>query len=141
MANNDKLKPIITNLQNLTDLVVRMKDAELYPVSFFSNAFDLIQKVQNDFHTLEADQVELFASQMKKHQDLITSIHQQVRNIENIPQVRKSDNVSGPPAIAPEQPRQQPITDYIIPQNTDNNTIKSDHTYIEKPKKDRKSVV
>jgi hypothetical protein len=111
-----------------------MKDAELFPVSFFSNAFDLIQKVQNDFHTLEADQVEMFASQMKKHQDLITSIHQQVRTIESISEAKKPDEAYRPTTITPEQPR-PPIADYIIPQYTDNMTVKSDNTRIEKPRK------
>jgi hypothetical protein len=61
-----------------------MKDSEIYPVSFFSQAFDLMQKIQSDFHLLEADQVEMFASQMKKHQALILSIHRQMRNIGDI---------------------------------------------------------
>jgi hypothetical protein len=81
MANSDRLKQIISNLQILTDLMNSMVNAEMYPVSFFSQAFDLIQKIQSDVHTLEADQVELFAAQMKKHQALILSIHQQMRNI------------------------------------------------------------
>ena len=81
MTNNEKLKQIISNLQILTDLTNRMIDSEMYPVSFFSQAFDMIQKIQNDIHILEANQVEMFATQMKKHQALILSIHQQMRNI------------------------------------------------------------
>ena len=81
MANNDRLKQIISNLQILSNLSSSMVDSEIYPVSFFSQAFDLIQKIQSDIQTLEADQVELFATQMKKHQALIMSIHQQMRNI------------------------------------------------------------
>ena len=81
MANNDRLKQIVSNLQILNDLMNNMIDAEIYPVSFFSQAFDLIQKIQNNIHLLEADQVEMFATQMKKHQALILSIHQQMRNI------------------------------------------------------------
>ena len=110
MANNDKLKQIISNLQILTDLANSMIDAEIYPVSFFSQSFDLIQKIQNDTHTLEADQVELFASQMKKHQALILSIHQQMRNIspeksmqeqeENAP----SENVAQAASEKPQKP-------------------------------------
>lgn len=81
MANNDKLKQIVSNLQILTDLTNSMIGSEMYPVSFFSQAFDLIQKIQSDIQTLEVDQVEMFAAQMKKHQTLILSIHQQMRNI------------------------------------------------------------
>ncbi len=85
MANNDKLRQIISNIQVLKDLTNSMIDSEIYPVSFFSQTFDLIHKIQSDFHTLETDQVELFASQMKKHQALILSIHQQIRHIDTPP--------------------------------------------------------
>lgn len=126
MANNDKLKQIISNLQNLTDLTVRMKDSELYPVSFFSSAFDLIQKVKNGFHTLETDQVELFTSQMKKHQDLIMSIHQQMRNIENLSDVNTSFEIPKPlPAPATEHHPQPPIDDSIPSQDIDTDVIKA----------------
>ena len=79
MTNNDRLQQIIANVQSLSDLIKSMIDAEMYPVSFFSQGFDLIQKIQSDFHTLEADQVDMFAEQLKKHQALILSIHQQMR--------------------------------------------------------------
>ncbi|MDR0697611.1 MAG: hypothetical protein LBG28_00105 [Tannerella sp.] len=82
MANNDKIQQIVSNIKLLNDLTNSMIDSEIYPVSFFSQAFDLMQKIQGDFHKLEAGQVELFASQMKKHQALILSIHQQMRHID-----------------------------------------------------------
>ena len=100
MANNDKLKQIISNLQILSNLMNDMIDSEIYPVSFFSQAFDLIQKLQSDIHTLEADQVELFASQMKKHQALILSIHQQMRNI--TPDISDQKPVSAAKVAKPE---------------------------------------
>jgi hypothetical protein len=86
-----------------------MIDSEIYPVSFFSQAFDLIQKIQSDFHTLEADQVELFASQMKKHQALILSIHRQIRHIDVLP--------ADPPAnpSIPKTVQQTPITNPVPP--------------------------
>ena len=80
MTNHDRLQQITSNVLKLSDLVSSMIDSEMYPVSFFSQAFDLIQKLQSDFHTLEAEQVELFAEQLKKHQALILSIHQQMRH-------------------------------------------------------------
>jgi hypothetical protein len=80
-----------------------MKDADIYPVSFFSRAFDLMQKIQSDFHLLEADQVELFASQMKKHQALILSIHRQMRNIESV-----TPSVTPPASSAPSEKQAAP---------------------------------
>ncbi|MDR0698859.1 MAG: hypothetical protein LBG28_06550 [Tannerella sp.] len=97
MANNDRLQQIISNVQILRDLTNSMKDSEIYPVSFFSRAFDLMQKIQSDFHMLEADQVEMFAAQMKKHQALILSIHRQMRNIEGA-------TPAGSPAAPPGSP-------------------------------------
>lgn len=128
MANNDKLKQIISNLQVLTDLTNSMIDSEMYPVSFFSQAFDLIQKIQSDVHTLEADQVELFAAQMKKHQTLILSIHQQMRN------------------ISPDVPEQKPITpvNTVRPDNSqkpaiNQTTNKSSDTPEQKESKSKKT--
>lgn len=111
MTNNDKLRQIISNIQLLGDLTNNMKDSEIYPVSFFSQAFDLIQKIQGDFHTLEADQVELFASQMKKHQALIVSIHQQMRHIEAVDDQKKNEPGSGKIATPPSNPVIQPAPD------------------------------
>jgi hypothetical protein len=56
-----------------------------------------MQKIQGDFHKLEADQVELFASQMKKHQALILSIHRQMRHID----VSPAEHPAAPPSVAP----------------------------------------
>ncbi len=94
MANNDRLKQIISNVERLSELTQSMKDSEIYPVSFFSEAFDLIQKIQKEFHTLEAEQVDLFSTHMKKRQALITSIHQQVLNIEEQKAVSKQDETN-----------------------------------------------
>ncbi|MDR2472870.1 MAG: hypothetical protein LBD53_04790, partial [Tannerella sp.] len=81
MTNNEKLNQIISNVQALNALASSMTNAEIYPVSFFSKAFDLLQKIQSDVHTLEAGQVEMFETQMKKHRELILSIHRQTMNI------------------------------------------------------------
>lgn len=108
MTNNDKLKQIISNLQVLTDLTKSMIDSEMYPVSFFSQAFDLIQKIQSDVHSLEASQVDLFAAQMKKHQALILSIHQQMRNIS--PDLVEQKTVSPPHTAKPATPDNTPPT-------------------------------
>jgi len=82
MANNDKLNRIATNVNTLGELAQSMMKAEIFPVSFFSQAFDLLQRIQSDFHTLEADQVEMFASQMEKHRELIMSVHKQMLTIQ-----------------------------------------------------------
>ena len=125
MTNNDRLRQILSNVLKLNDLANSMIDSELYPVSFFSQAFDLIQKLQGDFQTLEAEQVEMFTEQLKKHQALILSIHQQMRHFSTQTQnmistvtqpdtpvvyreqpAKPAPNVSTvTPAVQPEQPQ------------------------------------
>jgi hypothetical protein len=102
MANNERLKQIISDIRQISDLTDSMKDAEIYPVSFFSQAFDLMQKIQSAFHLLEADQVEMFASQMKKHQALILSIHRQMRTIEGVTPHAVTAAATTPAPPAPE---------------------------------------
>jgi hypothetical protein len=85
-----------------------MKDSEIYPVSFFSRAFDLMQKIQSDFHMLEADQVEMFAAQMKKHQALILSIHRQMRNIEGVTPAVSPDAHGNPTVKITDDPVEAP---------------------------------
>ncbi|MDR1116070.1 MAG: hypothetical protein LBL33_08010 [Tannerella sp.] len=111
MANNDRLKQIISDVRLLSDLTDSMKDSEIYPVSFFSQAFDLMQKIQSDFHLLEADQVEMFASQMKKHQALILSIHRQMRNIgDPVSSTATTDPSTPATGLTPEKaPAKKPI--------------------------------
>jgi len=104
MTNNDRLLQIVSNVQQLSELAKSMIDAEMYPVSFFSQGFDLIQKIQSDFHTLEADQVEMFAEQLKKHQALILSIHQQMRVFST------QTKVLIPPVFDPDMPENEPMS-------------------------------
>lgn len=51
-----------------------MRDAEVYPVSFFSRTFDLSHKILKDLNRLEADQVEVLREQMEAHQALINNL-------------------------------------------------------------------
>ncbi|MDR3252936.1 MAG: hypothetical protein LBT35_05180 [Tannerella sp.] len=110
MANNEKLKQIISNLQVLGDLTKTMLDTEIYPVSFFSQAYDLMQKLQGDVHALETEQVEMFATRMKEHQALMLSIHQQMRNIEGV-----RSYVPPPTTVTPPTPQPQPVTPQPVP--------------------------
>ena len=110
MTNNDRLQQIIANVQSLSDLIKSMIDAEMYPVSFFSQGFDLIQKIQSDFHTLEADQVDMFAEQLKKHQALILSIHQQMRIFSTQTQVLIPPAIEEAPPVSYQKPLPEQLT-------------------------------
>jgi len=115
MANNDKLNKILSNLQILSDLTKSMLDSEMYPVSFFSQAFDLIQKLQTDFHSVESEQVTLFATQMKEHQALIMAIHNQMRNFGTEPNETESYEAP-PPKAKPVKPTPKPAEPKTVEQ-------------------------
>ena len=132
MAYNDRLKEIISNVQLLRELADSVIDSEMYPVSFFSRAYDLIQKLQSNFHTMEAEQVDIFAEQLKNHQALIFSIHQQMHNFSTqTPSILPADNPQDQPEdlqnlnfpqianespIPPELPSMQPEQPPVQPE-------------------------
>lgn len=74
MANKEKIDYLLLDIRELEKLVAGMRDAEVYPVSFFGQTFDLTHKVLKDLHALETAQIEVLCKQMEEHQALIRSI-------------------------------------------------------------------
>ena len=74
MANKEKIDYLLLDIRELETLVAGMRDAEVYPVSFFGQTFDLTHKILKDLHALETDQIEMLRKQMEEHQALIQSI-------------------------------------------------------------------
>lgn len=74
MANKEKIDYLLLDLKELETLIAGMRDAEVYPVSFFSQTFHLSHKILNDLHALEAAQIDLLRKQMEAHQALIQSL-------------------------------------------------------------------
>lgn len=74
MANKEKIDYLLLDLKELEMLIAGMRDAEIYPVSFFSQTFNLTHKILNDLHSLETTQIEMLREQMEAHQALIQSL-------------------------------------------------------------------
>ncbi len=74
MANKEKIDYLLLDIRELERLVAGMRDAEVYPVSFFGQTFDLTHKILKDLHSLEAAKIEMLRKQMEEHQALIQSI-------------------------------------------------------------------
>lgn len=74
MANKEKIDYLLLDIRELEKKVAGIRDAEIYPVSFFSQAFELSRKILNDLHTLEATQLDALRKQMEAHEQLIQSI-------------------------------------------------------------------
>lgn len=74
MANKEKIDYLLLDIRELEKKVAGIRDAELYPVSFFSQAFELSRKILNELHTLESAQLDALRKQMEAHEQLIQSI-------------------------------------------------------------------
>ncbi|WP_455638876.1 hypothetical protein [Parabacteroides sp.] len=87
MANKEKIDYLLLDLKELETLIAGMRDAEVYPVSFFSQTFNLTHKILNDLHSLETAQIEVLRKQMEAHQALIQSLPNPVAAPMPVPEV------------------------------------------------------
>ena len=71
MGDKEKMDYLLVDIRELEKLVASMRDAEIYPVSFFSQAYTTTQKIVDNLQSIEADQLALFKEQMEKHRSLI----------------------------------------------------------------------
>ena len=71
MGDKEKMDYLLVDIRELEKLVASMRDAEIYPVSFFSQAHTITQKIVDNLQSIEADQLALFKEQMEKHRALV----------------------------------------------------------------------
>lgn len=110
MANKEKIDYLLIDIRELEKLVAGMRDAEIYPASFFNQTFQLTHKVLKELHMLEEFQLEALRKQMEEHQRLINSIP--VSKPLQMPEVQPAPEVS--PTIEVVQV-QEPVVETITP--------------------------
>lgn len=110
MVNKEKIDYILIDIRELEKLVAEMRDAEIYPASFFNQTFQLTHNVLKELHTLEELQLEALRKQMEEYQRLIDSIP--VSKTSQMPEVQPTPEVS--PTIEIVQV-QEPIVETITP--------------------------
>ena len=116
MANKEKIDYLLLDIKELETLIAGMRDAEVYPVSFFSQTFNLTHKILNDLHSLETAQIEMLRKQMESHQALIQSLPNPVATAAPAPEEYKPEVKEEPvaePVIVPE-PKMEPVQEVII---------------------------
>ena len=116
MANKEKIDYLLLDIKELETLIAGMRDAEVYPVSFFSQTFNLTHKILNDLHSLETAQIEMLRKQMEAHQALIQSLPNPVATAAPAPEEYKTEVKEEPvaePVIVPE-PKMEPVQEVII---------------------------
>lgn len=74
MADKKKIDYLLLDIRELEKLIAGIRDAEVYPVSFFTQAFDLTHKLLHNIHALEALQIEQLRQQLIQHQAMLKEI-------------------------------------------------------------------
>jgi hypothetical protein len=73
MADKEKLDELIVQIRKLLKLTDEIYERDIYPVSFFSQAYDGTNKIQEFLKEIEAAQITLFEKHIKEHQAQIFS--------------------------------------------------------------------
>jgi hypothetical protein len=107
MTDKEQLTQLTSHIRKLVELTEQMHETEIYPVSFFSESFDLIYKIQDRLHAMEMGQIELFDQKIREHQAQISSVDRPVRRtaaglMEAIhPPILATDERSSAPSVPP----------------------------------------
>ena len=66
ITNKERLEELTEQIKRLEILTEEVRERDIYPVSFFSQAFDITNKILDDLQQIEISQIELIESQAKK---------------------------------------------------------------------------
>ena len=109
MANKEKIDYLLLDIRELETQIAGMRNAEVYPVSFFSQTFDLTHKILKELHALEATQIETLRRQMEAHQAVLQSIPEPVA--EPIETGREPEKTEQEPFEEISRPEPEPQTE------------------------------
>ena len=64
-TNKERLEKLIEQIKRLEILTEEVRERDIYPVSFFSQAFDISNKIQDDLQQIEISQIELIERNLR----------------------------------------------------------------------------
>ncbi|MDF9829268.1 hypothetical protein [Parabacteroides sp. PF5-6] len=118
MAHEEKIDYLLLDIRELEKKVAGMRGAEIYPVSFFSQSFELAHKILTDLHKLESAQMEDLSRQMEEHRTRLSAIPVQqttqqpaVETVEATPQ----ETMPPTPAVLRQETITEPIEEAVQP--------------------------
>lgn len=106
MSNQERLDQLIQHIDELAQLTASIRGTEIYPVSFFSHAFELTGKMQVDLHEMEIGQIELFDRQLRQHREQIRAFETKARPAFEAP---TPEQASPTPQPAPQADEEEPL--------------------------------
>ncbi|MDR1456039.1 MAG: hypothetical protein LBJ01_10340 [Tannerella sp.] len=104
MENKEQLEQLMAHVKRLEKLTEDIHEREIYPVAFFSEAFDITNRIQALLHRMEVSELALFERQMKVHQAQIQSMGR-LSDYMSSPSDTPSESLEiPPPALSPASP-------------------------------------
>ncbi|MCC8153392.1 MAG: hypothetical protein LIP01_03745 [Tannerellaceae bacterium] len=71
MTDKEKIVSLLQEVKRLEELLNGVRNAEIYPVSFFNESFELTRSLLHDLCQLEKEQVETLHAQMELRQAML----------------------------------------------------------------------
>jgi len=71
MSFSTEIKRGLEQIQQLQELYRQAKDVEIFPISFFSSAYDLLRNLTTTLHEIEATQLITLQEHLSRHESLI----------------------------------------------------------------------
>lgn len=71
MTKQERIDHLLLDIRELEKKIVEIREAEVYPVSFFSQSYEMAHKLLTDLHTIETEQLEYLSRQMEEHRQHI----------------------------------------------------------------------
>ena len=108
MEKKERIEELTDYISKLAKLTESIYEREIYPVSFFSQAYDITNKIREVLHQIEIVQIELFEHQVKEHQAQIHQVHHLEKKAEQTEEVepaveKKSKTYAPVPSAEPEE--------------------------------------
>ena len=101
ITNKERLEQLIEQIKRLEILTEEIRDKDIYPVSFFSQAFDIANKLPQELNQIELFQIELIEKQRKEHQAQLFSQEEMILQKEVIPPANNVQEPAIPAKVAP----------------------------------------
>lgn len=89
MLNKEKIDHLLLDIRELEKLIAGMRDAEIYPASFFRQTYESAHKIISRLNGIESSQLEILRLQMEEHKRFINTIPQP--KPEELPEMPEGD--------------------------------------------------
>jgi hypothetical protein len=116
MENKEQLEQFVAYIKRLEKLTEDIREREIYPVAFFSEAFDVTNRMQALLHRMEVSELALFERQMKVHEAQIRStghLSEYVASSSDTPLPEPQPQEVPPPSAPPAT--EKPVAPSLLP--------------------------